>query len=186
MRVRTEDTILARLQWPSPPADKREARAHRAVLARARRCLYDQAPLTLWGTGFQLLKIAREAEVWTCLETILDEIEESPNHILICMSAPEEDDHSRFLYEMTVHLTLEELITGLTTVADGMEGGIKVTSRMFNPVYRTLSNLTDHVESDNFIKLNKLVKKLDEFDYESDKEKGISLIRQVAKWVGTL
>ena len=180
--IPTKDLLLARLQWPSPPEDKGQARKHKAALTAARRCLIDSAPATLHATGFQLLKKADEPELDACLERILSDIDIQVQEVLVIMPAPGIDVYTDKLYQQTASQLTQDLADSLYQIADKIPEG-KLTSRLFNPAHLRLDILCRHVHDKQILRIRSLLDQLSNFQHQDDRVKGALLTTKLAQLV---
>lgn len=179
--IKTQNLLMVRLMWPPPAKDatKKDKDHHKKILAAARRCLHQHAPLTFAETGFQLLRKSREAELIECLDGALVEIELSTADVLVMLTVPEWNEYTEYYYAESIKLYLNEMAQGLEALAD------KVTSKppridAFQHLFDKLDSLSGYVKSDELPKIHQMLVKLEDWDYIDEKRKGHILLGKLA------
>lgn len=180
--IKTKDLLIVRLQWPaaSDGLSEKEIRHHKRILAAARRCLHEKAPITLAETGFQLLRYVDEAELFACLNNVLREIDMEASDILVMLSAPACDDYGEYYYEESLKESLEQMALTVEDLA------AKIADKpprvdAFNGVFKQLETLSGYVQSDDLISINKYLVKLEHWDYEDEKAKGLAYLGKLVE-----
>lgn len=180
--IKTNDLLMCRLQWPSPPEgyNDKETKHWKKTLAAGRRCLHDHAPIEFIETGFQLLLKSKEADMVECLSLVLAEINLEVDEVLVMLSAPACDDYGDYFYQGSFKQALLQLATGVRAIQDKVKDKPPRVDA-FNDLFRQLETLSSYVQSDNLVQLHKYLVKLEDWDYVDEKRKGVVLLGKLAE-----
>lgn len=185
--IKTQNLLMVRLMWPPPEkgATKAQKDHHKKILAAARRCLHQHAPMTFAETGFQLLNKSREPELVACLDGALQEIELSTADVLVMLSVPELNEYTEYYYTQSVKGYLSEIADGLETLRDKVQDKPPRIDA-FGHLFEKLDTLAGYVKMDELSKIHQMLIKLEDWDYVDERRKGTVLLGKLAERIREL
>ena len=140
-QIQPEGYLITSLRLTKEPAGK----SYQRILSASRRCLADFT-LPFADTGYHLLKRSEETELLKCLTGTFQGFYSEDD--IIMLSAPARDEYSEYYYEQAEYHLFEALASELTSVAQRIREGNRITTRTYTEAVRLLNRTEHHLSTE--------------------------------------